>query len=343
MAEQKMMKAAQFKSKMGPLELVTIPVPVPKKGEVRIEVHACGICHSDVIVKYGAMGNTYPRTPGHEVAGIVDEVGEGVTNFKKGDHVGVGWFGGHCGDTVNCEGCRKDAWVCCKSHQTCGISYDGGYAEYMVAPHDAVARLPNDMDFSKAGPLLCAGITTFNSLRQSGGRPGDICVVQGIGGLGHLAIQFANKMGFKVVALSNGKDKEELAKKLGAHVYIDGTKGDAVQQIKALGGASIIMATAPNAKAVEGLIPSLAINGKLLIIAAIMEPLSVNSLFLLSNRCSISGWASGDSRDSEDTVNFAQTSGVETMIETFPLEKAPEALEYMLSNKARFRAVLKLK
>jgi len=340
---EKTMKAAQFTGKGSNIEIFNVPIPVPKKGEVRIEVHACGICHSDVLVKYGAMGNTYPRTPGHEVAGIVDEVGEGVTNFKKGDHVGVGWFGGHCGDTVNCQGCRVDAWVCCSKGKICGIHYDGGYAEYMVAPHDAVARLPKDMDFAKAGPLLCAGITTFNSLRQSGGKPGDLCVVQGIGGLGHLAIQFANKMGFKVVAVSNGKEKEALAKKLGAHVYIDGSKDDAAKQIKELGGARIVMATAPNAKAVEALIPSMGINGKLLIIAAIMEPLSVNSLFLLSNRCSISGWASGDSRDSEDTVNFAQTTGIETMIETFPLEKAAEALEFMLANKARFRAVLKIK
>jgi len=338
------MKAAQFKSKGGNLEIVHLPIPVPQKGEVRIEVHACGICHSDVLAKYGVMGNTYPRTPGHEVAGIVDEVGEGVTTFKKGDHVGVGWFGGHCGDVVNCQGCKLDAWVCCSKGKICGITYDGGYAEYMVAPHDAVARLPKGFDFAKAGPLLCAGITTFNSLRQSGVKPGDLCVIQGVGGLGHLAIQFANKMGLNVVALSNGKEKEALAKKLGAHHYFDGSNiAEAVAQIKALGGARIIMATAPNAKATEALIPALGIYGKLLIIAAIPEPLAVPTLALLSGRQSITGWASGDSRDSEDTLNFALSTGVEAMIETFPLDKAAEGLEFMLSNKARFRAVLKMK
>jgi alcohol dehydrogenase/propanol-preferring alcohol dehydrogenase len=288
--------------------------------------------------KYGAYGNPFPRIPGHEIAGEVDEVGEGVTDFKKGEHVGVGWFGGHCGE---CGHCKKDAWVTCENGKICGIHYDGGFAEYMVAPKDALARIPEGYDFSLAGPLLCAGITTFNSIRHSGAKAGDFCVIQGVGGLGHLAVQYANKLGLTVIAVSQGKDKEELAKKLGAHHYVDGT-GDFVKEIKAIskGGVKLIVTTAPDAKAVESIIPALGLDGKLLLLAAIEKPISVSGIHLLVNRCSISGWPSGDSRDSEETLIFSAQSGVKAMVQCFPLEKANEAFGLMLSNKARFRVVL---
>jgi len=334
------MKQARFEEKGGNLKIVQVPIPEPNRGEVRIEVYACGVCHSDVAVRYGAFGNTFPRAPGHEVAGVVDAVGEGVTDFKKGDKVGVGWFGGHCG---SCQPCRKNQWVACQNGKVCGISYDGGYAEYLVVPHDAIARMPQELDFASAGPLLCAGITTYNSLRNSGADYGSNCVILGVGGLGHLAVQFANKMGFKVITVSSGKSKEELAKKLGAHVYIDSSEGNVVERIKSLGGADLILATAPSAKSIEEIIPALGVGGRAMIVGVTEGSFKVDGNFLLMNRASITGWASGDSRDSEDTLKFAITTGVETMIEKFPLDKAQEAFDKMLKNEARFRCVLTMK
>jgi len=305
---------------------------------VRIKVHACGICHSDLMVKAGHMpGIEYPRIPGHEVAGVVDVVGPGVTAFQPGDKVGVGWFGGAC---HQCKNCRKNEWVTCQKGKACGLSYNGGYAEYMVAPVDAIARVPSDLSFEEAAPLLCAGITTYNAIRHQNVLPGGVVAVQGVGGLGHLAIQYAHRMGYVVVALSTGKDKEAMAKQLGANHYIDGTSSDTVQELQKLGGADLIVCTAPSAKAIEPLVGGLAVGGKLLIVAGVTDKLQVNPIELLMGKKSIVGWASGDSRDSEDTLNFSANLGVKPMIETFPLAKANEALTRMEQNKARFRCVL---
>jgi len=333
------MKAAQFRTLGGNLEVVQVPIPNPAAGQVRIKVKACGICHSDVATKYGAIVPSFPRTPGHEVVGTVDQLGEGVKDFKVGDYVGVGWFGGNCG---HCLPCKKGVWISCENLQVPGNHYDGGYAEYMVAPTSALARIPKDLTAVEAGPLMCAGLTTFNSIRNSGCIPGDIVVIQGLGGLGHLGVQFASKFGFYTVVVSRGADKEPLAKKLGAHLYIDAEKQDAVKEIQALGGAKLILATAPSAKATEELIPALGLHGKLLIVAIIQEPLKVNTVGLVLKIQSIQAWASGDSRDTEDTIRFAGYSGVRPMVEVFPLDKAPEAFDHMLSNKARFRVVLKI-
>eukprot|EP01114_Cavostelium_apophysatum_P021454 TRINITY_DN748_c0_g1_i1.p1 TRINITY_DN748_c0_g1~~TRINITY_DN748_c0_g1_i1.p1 ORF type:complete len:337 (+),score=54.42 TRINITY_DN748_c0_g1_i1:255-1265(+) len=330
------MKAAQY-TKANTVEIKTVPIPSPKQNQIRIKVKACGICHSDTGIGSGHMGNVFPRTAGHELAGVVDEVGEGVTQFKKGDRVAVGWFGGHCG---SCRNCLQDAWVCCEKGQVCGLSYDGGWAEYTVVPVDAVARIPDGLDFKFAGPLMCAGITTFNAIRNVHAKSGEICVVQGIGGLGHLAVQYANKLGFNVVAVSSGQDKEELAKKLGAHTYIDQSTTDPVKKIQELGGAAIILATAPNAKAIASLVPALGVGGRLLIVSVVPEPVPVNSLTLLMKRASVTGWASGDSRDSQDTLEFSCRHGVEAMIETFTIDKIQEGIDKMLANKTRFRGVL---
>jgi len=283
---------------------------------------------------------TLPRIPGHEVVGVVDELGEGVHGFQKGDLVGIGWFGGHCGE---CSACLGDEWVCCEKMTPCGVAYDGGYAEYMVAPRDAFAKVPSGLTPEEAGPLMCAGITTFNALRNCGAKPGSVVVVQGVGGLGHLGIQFAKKLGFEVVAVSSGKDKEELAKKLGAHHYVDATDTkQMVEQIKKLGGARVILITAPNAKATEDLIPALGPRGQLLVAAVMSDPITVPTIQMLPTRQSLIVWASGDSRDSEATLKFSALTGVKPMVEIFSLDKAPEAYQRMLSNKARFRCVLKI-
>jgi len=336
----KTMKAAQFKSKGAPLEIVQVPIPTPAAGQVRIKVHACGVCHTDAGVKYGArVAQIFPIIPGHEVVGVIDALGDGIDDFKVGDHVGVGWFGGCCG---KCGACNKSKWVNCDSIQAPGDSYNGGYAEYMVAPRIALARLPKDVKAEEVAPLMCAGITTFNALRHSGAIGGDVVVVQGLGGLGHLGVQFAAKLGFHTVVVSRGADKEEMAKKLGAHKFINAEKEDAIKEIKALGGAKVILATAPHAKAVQDLIPALGVEGKLLIVSLFGEPLQVNVGQLLAKNQSIQAWASGDSRDIQDTVKFAVDTGVKSMNEIFPLEKAEEAFQHMLTNKARFRAVLKI-
>ncbi|GAM21063.1 hypothetical protein SAMD00019534_042380, partial [Acytostelium subglobosum LB1] len=334
-----MMKAVQYANKGEDLKLVEVPIPKPGKDQVRIKIVACGICHSDTFGKYGIPGITYPRTPGHEVGGVIDQLGEGVTGFKVGDKVGVGWFGGHCG---HCKACREDDWVCCTEGKVCGIHYDGGFAEYMVAPLDALARIPDNLPFEQAGPLMCAGITVFNSIRHQHIKVGSVVCILGIGGLGHLAIQFARRMGYEVVAHSSGADKEKLARDLGAHHYIDGSQPDAIQKLTAF-SPKMIVATTPHAKTIESVIPTLAVGGKLLVLAAAQEPLSVSCLQLIGKKQSIGGWPSGDSRDSEETMRFAQINDVTPMIETFPLEKAPEALAKALNNKVRFRSVLVMK
>ena len=333
------MKAMQIKEANGDFVLVDLPMPEPAAGQIRVKVEACGICHSDAFVKYGAFpGIEFPRVPGHEVAGVVDALGSGVSAFKKGDRVGVGWHGGHC---FQCERCRRGDFVNCDKAQICGISYDGGYAEYMVAPWEAAARIPDDLSASDAGPLLCAGITTFNALRNSGAGPGDTVAISGIGGLGHLGVQFANRMGFRTVALSRGEDKRALATELGAHLYIDTAKENVAEALQALGGADLILATAPNAKVIGELTNGLSKRGKLLIVAAAGENVEFAPFNLLSGK-SISGWPSGTPIESEDTLNFSVLTGVKPKVEIFALEQANEAFAKMMSNEVRFRAVLKI-
>jgi len=332
------MKIARFPSKGANFEVVEVPIPTPGPGEVRMKVHACGVCHSDMFTKFGS-NHTFPRAPGHEAAGVVDAVGEGVKQLKKGDRVGLGWFGGCC---QSCENCREGLWNHCPQGKVSGIAFDGGYAEYTVAPEIAFARIPDELSFEEAGPLMCAGVTVFNSMRNQGIHAGETVAVQGVGGLGHLAVQYANKMGFKVVAISSGEDKEKLAKKLGAHVYIDASSSDPAAELKKLGGAKLIVSTSPNSKSIEPLVKGLKVGGKLLILGVPTEKISFNALDLILLNASISGWASGDSRDSESTMKFSALSGVRPQIEVFPLSKVQEAFDRMLENKARFRCVLKM-
>lgn len=331
------MKAVQVSKGHGPFELVERDIPEPQAGQIRIKVEACGICHSDDFVKTGMYpGLKLPRVPGHEIAGVVDSVGPGVTAFRLRDRVGVGWHGGHC---FQCDACRRGLFINCNQLRITGISYDGGYAEYVVVPYEAVARIPASMKAVDAGPLLCAGITTYNALRNSGARPGDTVAVQGIGGLGHLAIQYAAKMGFRTIAVSRGADKEELARSLGAHEYVDTQKEKAEVGLQKLGSADVILATAPNSEAIASTFEGLKPRGKLLIVAAPFESLSIPALRLLSGR-SIAGWPSGSSIESEDTMNFSALTGIKPRIETFKLEQVEEAYAKMMSNKVRFRAVL---
>jgi D-arabinose 1-dehydrogenase-like Zn-dependent alcohol dehydrogenase len=331
------MKAMVVREAGGPFELEERDIPAPGPGEVRVKVEACGICHSDAFVKFGQFpGLQLPRAPGHEVAGVVDEVGEGVDLFSPGDRVGVGWHGGHC---FECDPCRRGDFINCRNQQVCGISYDGGYQEYMVCPWHAVARIPDGLDAADAAPLLCAGITTFNALRNSGAKPGDVVAVQGVGGLGHLALQYAKRMGFHTVALSRGKDKEELARKLGAHTYIDAKSQDEVEELQKLGGADVILATAPSGKAIEGVLGGLSERGKLMLVAAAPDPFSVNAFAMLSGK-QVHGWPSGTAIDSEDTMRFSALTDVRPQIERFPLEGANEAFAKVMDNTIRFRAVL---
>lgn len=332
------MKAVQVTGPGAEWELTEREVPQPGPGQVRIKVEACGVCHSDQFVKEGLWpGLQYPRIPGHEIAGRIDEVGAGVTAWKKGQRVGVGWYGGHCG---HCESCRRGDFVLCRFGQVCGISYDGGWAEYAVVPAEAVASLPDDLAADEAAPLLCAGITTFNSLRNSGARAGDLVAVQGIGGLGHLGVQFASKLGFQTVAIGHNKEKEPLARKLGAKHYLDTKTVNAGEELQKLGGARVILATAPDSQAIASMVDGLGANGTLLIVAAPGEPVMVNAVTLIGKRASIQGWPSGTSKDSEDTLRYSAMTGVRPMIERFPLARASEAYQQMMSGKVRFRAVL---
>lgn len=332
------MRVVQVPYAKGPLELVEREIPEPSSGNVRIKIQACGICHSDSFTKEGTFpGIQYPRVPGHEIAGEIDAVGTGVNGWKRGQRVGVGWFGGNCG---HCASCRRGDLITCQYLQIPGISYDGGYAEYMIAPATALALIPEELSSVEAGPLLCAGITTFNALRNSGVRPGDVVAILGIGGLGHLGVQFASKMGCHTVAIARGKDKESLSKKLGAQHYIDSSSQDVAAALSKLGGAKVILATATDSKAISSVIGGLSISGKLIIVGVSQEPLEIPSVELILKRLSISGWPSGTSIDSQDTMSFCALSGVRSMNQIFPLDKAAEAYDLMMSGKARFRVVL---
>jgi D-arabinose 1-dehydrogenase-like Zn-dependent alcohol dehydrogenase len=332
------MKAAQVPKPGAEFQIVEREIPTPAAGQVRIKVQACGVCHSDVFTKEGAWpGIQYPRAPGHEVAGIIDEVGAGVPEWKKGQRIGVGWHGGHDG---TCRECKRGDFRHCRNRQVPGISYDGGYQEYMVAPISALVAIPDALSGVDAAPLLCAGITTYDALRQSGALPGDLVAVQGIGGLGHLGIQFASKFGYKVAAIGLGSESATLAKELGASVYIDSKATNAAQALQKLGGAQAILATAPSSKAMSPLIDGLAPNGKLMVIGVASEPIEVTPVQLITGSRAIQGYVSGTPTDSEDTLAFAELTGVRAMIETYPLEKAAEAYARMLSGKAQFRVVL---
>ncbi len=332
------MKLAQVAKPGSAFEIVESEIPQPNAGQLRVRVLACGICHSDMFTKEGLWpGIHFPRAPGHEIAGVIDELGADVVGWEKGERVGVGWYGGHCG---RCLACRKGDFILCPDLQTPGISYDGGYAQYVVTPAAALARIPDGLTNDEAAPLLCAGITTFNALRHSGAGPGDLVAIQGVGGLGHLAIQFASKFGYKVAAVSRGPQNVGLAKKLGAHHYIDSHAVNAAEELQKLGGARVILATAPNSKAMSALFDGLGADGKLLTVGAGIEPLQVTPLQLIRNRRAIQGWPSGTATDSEDTLNFALVAGVRPMIERFSLERVNEAYERMISGKAEFRVVL---
>ena len=332
------MRVMQVTQPNGPFELVEREIPEPTAGQVRIKVEACGICHSDSLVKEGAFpGIQYPRVPGHEVAGFIDAVGTGVVGWTEGQRVGVGWHGGYCG---HCEPCRRGDFFACQWGQVTGITYDGGYADYMVTHSSALALLPQELSAAEAGPLVCAGVTTFNSLRNSGARPNDLVAILGLGGLGHLGVQFATKMGFKTIAIARGSDKEPLARQLGAQHYIDSRAQDVSAELVKLGGAKVILATVTNAEAMSTTLGGLGINGKLIVIGAPHEPLAVPAYPLLAGRRSIAGWYSGTSIDSQDTLSFSTLTGVRAMTEIYPLERAGEAYERMMSGKSRFRVVL---
>jgi len=333
------MRAAQVVSAKGPYQIVEREIPEPGAGQVRIRVQASGVCHSDAVTKEGFFpGIEYPRVPGHEVAGIIDAIGNGVAGWKVGDRAGVGWHGGHCG---HCDPCRRgDFLVCQVAALIPGVSYDGGHADYMVAPAVALARIPEGLSAADAAPLMCAGVTTFNSLRNAGARPGDVVAVLGIGGLGHLGVQFAARSGYRTVAIARGKDKEELARRLGAHHYIDTESQDPAAELIRLGGARVILATVTNGKAMAATIGGLSVDGKLMILGAPADPLEVPALALIFARRSIAGWPSGRAIDSQDTMAFSALTGVRSMNELMPLEKASEAYDHMMSGKARFRVVL---
>jgi D-arabinose 1-dehydrogenase-like Zn-dependent alcohol dehydrogenase len=332
------MKVAQVASPGGDFEIVEREIPEPRAGEVRIKVQACGVCHTDALTKEGSWpGIQYPRVPGHEVAGIIDAVGARVSEWIPGQRVGVGWHGGQDG---TCRECRRGDFRNCRNLRVPGISYDGGYQEYMIAPVEALVAIPDSLSDADAAPLLCAGITTYNSLRHSGALPGDLVAVQGIGGLGHLGIQFAGKFGYKVAAIGRGPENATLARKLGADVYIDSAATDAAEALQQMGGAKVILATAPNSKAMSSLIDGLGPNGKLIVVGVEFAPIEVTPVQLISGSRSIQGWSTGTPADSEDTLRFAELSGVRPMIETFPLEEAGEAYARMMSGKAEFRVVL---
>jgi D-arabinose 1-dehydrogenase-like Zn-dependent alcohol dehydrogenase len=334
----KKMNAEQISKAGGDWELVERDIPEPGPGQVRVKVEACGICHSDSLVKEGLWpGLQYPRVPGHEIAGRINAVGANVKDWEKGRRVGVGWHGGH--DFV-CEQCRRGDFAMCVNRKVTGIDFDGGYAEYMIAPAAALAAIPDELPAEEAGPFMCAGVTVYNALRNSGARAGDIVAVQGIGGLGHLGVQYARQMGFKTIALGRGKDKEPLARKLGAHLYIDSNVADTVAELQKLGGARVILATAPSAKAISEVVGGLGVNGNLLVPAAPADPLTISVMPLIMGRRSVSGWYSGTARDSQDTLEFSAMNGIHPMIEKYPLDRVADAYEQMHSGKMRFRVVL---
>lgn len=332
------MKAVQISKPGGNFEVVERPIPQPGPRQVRIKVEACGICHSDALVKEGHWpGIQYPRVPGHEIAGRIDAVGPDVTLWKAGQRVGVGWHGGHC---FECDPCRRGDFLNCKFQKITALHLDGGYAEYMIANSEAVALMPDDLPADEAAPLLCAGITVYNALRNSGARAGDLVAVLGIGGLGHLGIQYARQMGFRTVAIGRGGDKQALAGKLGAHTYIDTSAASAAEALQKMGGAHVILATAPDSKSISAVFDGLGPRGSLIVVGADMQPLTITPLQLIAGSKMVHGWASGTARDSQDTLEFSALSGVRPMIERYPLEKAAEAYNQMISGRARFRVVL---
>ena len=334
----KSMNVAQISKPGGDFEIVEREIPEPGEGQVRVKVQACGVCHSDALTKEGEWpGIQYPRVPGHEVVGLVDELGAGVSEWKKGQRVGVGWHGGR---DNTCRECRRGDFNNCRNVKTPGISYDGGYQQYMLAPVEALATIPEALSDAEAAPLLCAGVTTFNALRHSGASPGDLVAVQGIGGLGHLGIQFANKFGYKVAAIGRGSENATLAKKLGAAVYIDSKATNAAEALQELGGAQAILATAPNSKAMSELIDGLGPNGKLMVVGITFDPMEITPLQLIAGSRTIQGWPVGTPADSENTLRFAELTGVRPMVETYPLEKAGEGYARMMSGNAKFRVVL---
>jgi D-arabinose 1-dehydrogenase-like Zn-dependent alcohol dehydrogenase len=337
-SSRKTMRAVQITRAGGAFEHVERPVPEPPAHHVRIRVQACGVCHSDSITKEGLFpGIQYPRVPGHEIIGIVDEIGDDVKPWKVGQRVGLGWYGGHCG---RCEPCRRGDLVVCENASIPGISYDGGYAEYVIAPAEALAAVPESLNSTEAAPLLCAGITTFNAIRNSSARAGDLVAILGLGGLGHLGVQYAAKMGFEVVGIARGADKAKFAKDLGAHHYIDSTSENVAESLKKLGGAKLILATVTNADAMSDAIGGLGYAGEFVVVGVSMEPIKVSPLQLIGRRHSVHGWPSGTAIDSEDTLDFSALQNVKALVERFPLDKAPEAYDRMMSGKARFRAVI---
>jgi alcohol dehydrogenase/propanol-preferring alcohol dehydrogenase len=332
------MKAVSVSSAGAPLSVSAIDRPEPGPGQVRVRVHACGICHSDMFTVNAAYpGITLPRVPGHEIAGVIDALGEGVTTWKTGERVGVGWFGGADG---TCESCRRGDFMTCENGKVSGISFDGGYAEYTVVPAGALARLPDALSFVEAAPLLCAGVTTFNSLRHSGAKAGDLVGVLGVGGLGHLGVQYAAKMGFRTVAIARGADKEPLARQLGAAEYIDSSTQDVAEALTALGGARVVLATVTSGAAMAATLGGLGVDGTLLVVGAPFDPIEVPAFAIIGKRKSVAGWPSGTAIDSEDTLNFSVQTGVRAMIEAVPLARVQEAYDKMMSGAARFRMVL---
>ncbi|HME73823.1 MAG TPA: alcohol dehydrogenase [Myxococcota bacterium] len=334
------MKRMRVTSAGGSFELIEERMREPGARYARVRVQACGVCHSDSFTKEGGWpGMVYPRSPGHEIAGVIDAVGDGAEPWKVGDRVGIGWFGGHCGI---CESCRRGDFMTCVKLQVPGISYDGGYSEFVIVPIASLARVPTELTPEEVAPLMCAGVTTFNALRNSGARLGDIVAIQGIGGLGHLGVQFASKLGFETVAIGRGGDKKSLALKLGARTYIDSASQDVAKELLGLGGANVILATAPDGKAMGSLIDGLGVGGRLVIVGASADPFAVSSLQLIMVRKSIAGWPAGTAIDSEDALKFAAANGVRPMTEVFPLERAADAYDRMISGKVRFRSVLKI-
>jgi D-arabinose 1-dehydrogenase-like Zn-dependent alcohol dehydrogenase len=331
------MQAVQVRE-VGTLKLVEIDIPEPGPRQVRVRIEACGVCHSDAITVHKALPwIQLPRTPGHELAGVIDKLGSDVMPWAVGQRVGVGWHGGHCG---YCTSCRKGDFLTCRNQKICGISYDGGYAQYMVAPVEALVAIPEELRSAEAGPLLCAGVTVFNSLRHAGALPGDLVAVLGLGGLGHLGVQYAVKMGYKTVALARGGDKAALARQLGAHIYVDTASTDPAAELSKLGGARVILATASSSKATAAVLGGLGIDGKLVMLGVDSEPLSINVLPMVLSRQSIQGWPSGQPSDTEETLAFSALAGVRAMIEKVPLAQAPQAFERMMNGHARFRMVI---
>jgi D-arabinose 1-dehydrogenase-like Zn-dependent alcohol dehydrogenase len=337
---KKTMKAVQFARAGAKLEMVTREIPQPKAGEVRIRVQACGICHSDSLPQLGVFpGQRYPMVPGHEVVGTIDAVGDGINEWRVGQRVGVGWHGGH---DFTCRACRRGDFILCENGLIPGINMDGGYAEYMVARRESLAAVPEELASAEAGPLMCAGITTFNALRNAHARPGDTVAVLGIGGLGHLGVQYSAKMGFRTVAIARGKDKEKFARELGAHHYIDSKSEDPAKTLTALGGAKVILATVTNSDAMAATIDGLSSDGRLLVIGADAAPIKVSPFQLIGGRKGVAGWPSGTAIDSEDTLRFSAMTGVRPIIERYPLDRAQEAFDRMMSGDARFRVVLEI-